>query len=233
MPLILAIETATPLCSVALGRDAQLLALREVNDGRLAHAEKLNVFIAQVLEEAGVAMNALSAVAVGTGPGSYTGLRIGLSAAKGLCYALDRPIIGIGTLHTLAQAAHALQGPLQGTLWPMVDARRMEVFSAPFTPTGRPLADTAPLILDAAWAGDPAPRVVFGDGADKAVALWKDQASITHLPGVRPSAAHLLPLAVARFQAGQFDDLAYLVPEYGKAANTGIARPRITTPPGS
>ncbi len=220
MPLLLAIETATKLCSVALGRDGQLLALREIDSEKLAHAEKVNVFIAEVMEEAGLPLKDLDAVAVGIGPGSYTGLRIGLSAAKGLCYALDKPIIGISTLATLVQAARAAHGPLQGTLWPMIDARRMEVFAQPYSADGQPVADTAPLILDETWA-QPANslRVVLGDGADKAADLWVGMPRLTHLPGIRPSAAAMLPLAGARYKANNFDDLAYLVPEYGKGAN--------------
>ena len=224
MPWILAIETATPLCSVALGRGEAAGALREVDDGRLAHAEKLNVFIAEVLDEAGVAMHRLDAIAVGTGPGSYTGLRIGLSAAKGLCYALGKPIIGISTLATLVQAAQQRHGPLAGTRWPMVDARRMEVFTRPFGPHGDPLAAAAPLVLDDAWAGRSAGHVVFGDGADKAVHLWRAHPAVAHLPGIRPTAAAMLGIATQRFHAGDLDDLAYLVPTYGKEARTGVAK---------
>ncbi len=218
-PLLLTIETATKLCSVALGRGEQLLALREIDSEKLAHAEKVNVFIAGLMEEAGLALKDLDAVAVGIGPGSYTGLRIGLSASKGLCYALDKPIIGLSTLGTLVASARMHHNELQGTLWPMIDARRMEVFAQPYSCDGDPLAAPAPLILDENWAADPAPRVVFGDGADKAIELWAGYQGITHLPGVRPSAATMLLRAQERFNAGSFDDLAYLVPEYGKAAN--------------
>jgi len=219
MPLILTIETATKLCSVALGRDGVVLAIREINSEKLAHAEKVNVFIAEVMEEAGLSLKELDAVAVGIGPGSYTGLRIGLSAAKGLCYALDKPIIGLSTLGTLVAAARMEHSDLQGILWPMIDARRMEVFAQPYTTDGKPLAGSAPLILDEAWAGLPEPRVVFGNGADKAAHIWAVQSIITHLPRIRPSAAAMLPEANTRFADGDFDDLAYLVPEYGKGAN--------------
>jgi tRNA threonylcarbamoyladenosine biosynthesis protein TsaB len=233
MPLILAIETATKLCSVALGRDGELLALREIDPSvgqpmegkpeKLAHAEKVNVFIAEVMEEAGLPLKDLDAVAVGIGPGSYTGLRIGLSAAKGLCYALDKPIIGISTLSTLVHAVSMAQGPMQGTLWPMIDARRMEVFAQPYNTDGEPLADADPLILDAAWSEMPGPRMVFGDGSDKAVELWTGKAGLTHISGVRPTAAAMLSQAEMRFCEERFDDLAYLVPEYGKAANVAQA----------
>lgn len=223
MPTILCIETATKLCSVALSRDGALLALREVQTERHAHAEKLNVFIAEVMAEAGLPLRALDAVAVGIGPGSYTGLRIGLSAAKGLCYALDKPIIGIGTLGTLARAALA-RGPGKGELWPMIDARRMEVFAQPHDGMGNTLAASAPLILDEAWADAPGARTVFGDGADKAAALWAGRSSIVHLEGVIATAAAMLPEAERRAAEGRFDDLAYLVPDYGKEANVGKAK---------
>lgn len=231
MPFLLTIDTATKLCTVALGNGAELLALREIDPifdnpspgrtDKLSHAEKINVFIAEVMEEAGLSLKDLAAVAVGIGPGSYTGLRIGLSAAKGLCFALDKPLIGLSSLGTLVAAASQKYGPLQGTLWPMIDARRMEVFARSYTVEGKPLADVAPLILDEAWAALPEPRVVFGDGADKAQHLWEGAPSITYLPSIRPSAAAMLVEANARFNTARFDDLAYLVPEYGKGANVG------------
>lgn len=221
MPLIIAIETATRLCSVALGRDGAPLAVREGSSERYVHAEKVNVFIAEVLEEAGLTLGDIDAIAVGTGPGSYTGLRIGLSAAKGLCYALDVPIIGLSTLGTLVAAARQRRPGEQGTWWPMVDARRMEVFAQPHAADGSHMEEASPLILDAAWAAVESPRLVFGDGADKAVGLWAGQEHIVHVPGVVPSAAAMFTAAEARFAAGAFDDLAYLTPEYGKAANVG------------
>ncbi len=224
MPLILALETATKLCSVAVGRDGRVLALREVDDARLRHAERLNVFVDEVMREAGVGLADLDAVAVGTGPGSYTGLRIGLSAAKGFCYALQRPIIGIPTLAVLVRSVRSSESEHGGALWPMIDARRMEVFTQVFGLDGTPTGDVAPLILDEAWVAEGAKRVVFGDGADKAGDLWRSVPHITHLPGIVPSARHMIGLAEERFARGAFDDLAYLVPAYGKSANVGAQR---------
>ncbi|MBK9147452.1 MAG: tRNA (adenosine(37)-N6)-threonylcarbamoyltransferase complex dimerization subunit type 1 TsaB [Flavobacteriales bacterium] len=220
MPVILCIETATKLCSVALGRDCVLLAEQELASDRLVHAEKINVFIDGVLREAGVDMRMLGAVAVGIGPGSYTGLRIGLSAAKGLCYALGIPIIGVSTLETLMQSL-GLKGQVQ---WPMIDARRMEVFTQPFGPDGRAQGEAAPLILDEAWAVSAGPCTVFGDGADKATELWSRHPRITHQSGARPHARAMLALAEARLASGATDDLAYLVPLYGKEAK--VTQPR-------
>jgi tRNA threonylcarbamoyladenosine biosynthesis protein TsaB len=223
MPLILAIETATKLCSVAVARDGKVLALREVVSERNAHAEKVNVFIAEVMAEAGLNLKDLQAVAVGIGPGSYTGLRIGLSAAKGLCYVLGVPLLGISTLHTIAQAALAGGRDFDGEVWPMVDARRMEVFTQPHDASGSARAPHAPLVLSEEWAVQ-RPALVCGDGADKAVELWSNAPTIVHLPGVHPTAAAMFTEAERRMAMEQFDDLAYLVPDYGKAAN--VTQPR-------
>jgi len=212
MPRILCIETATKLCAVALGRDGVLLAERELESAENIHAEKLNVFIEEVLREAGIAMSGLDAVAVGIGPGSYTGLRIGLSAAKGLCFALRIPIIGIGTLETLVGAS----GRRDGALFPMIDARRMEVFTQRFS--DGEAGEERPLVLDDAWAEQVGACTVFGDGADKADALWAKHAGVTHVHGIRPHARAMVALAEQRLREGRTDELAYLVPRYGKEA---------------
>lgn len=213
MPLILCIETATKLCSVALGRNGMLLAERGLESEKHIHAEKVNVFIDEVLREAGIAMSDLNAVAVGIGPGSYTGLRIGLSAAKGLCFALRIPIIGIGTLETLVNAS----GQRDGALFPMIDARRMEVFTQRFA--DGVAGEEFPLVLDEAWSERIGACTVFGDGADKAESLWAKHAAITHLSDIRPHARDMIALAEQRLLEGRTDDMAYLVPRYGKEAN--------------
>lgn len=228
MPLILCIETATKLCSVTLGRDGHILAHRDLESEKHVHAEKVNVFIEEVMREAGLALKELDAVAVGIGPGSYTGLRIGTSAAKGLCYALDIPIIGISTLDTLVASAERSGTELGGHLWPMVDARRMEVFTRRVSADGDQHMTATPVVLDAEWIAAHTPATVFGDGADKAVALWGNAPGMVHVPGIRPIAAAMIPLAEKRFKAGAFDDLAYLVPDYGKAANVTQPRKRPT-----
>lgn len=219
MPVILALETATKLCSVAVARDGVVLAARDLESDKHVHAEKVNVFIAEVMEEAGLEMRALDAVAVGIGPGSYTGLRIGLSAAKGLCYALEIPIIGISTLQTLFASAGIRDQPNGMDCWPMIDARRMEVFTQGFAADGRALTDVAPIVLDAEWTERIGKAMVFGDGADKAGHLWKDASSIVFQQGIRPHASAMTAEALRRSINSDFDDLAYLVPTYGKAAN--------------
>lgn len=215
MPVILAIETATRLCSVAVGRDGTMLCERELESDKHIHAEKVNVFIDEVISEAGLTLSDLDAVAVGIGPGSYTGLRIGLSAAKGLCFGLEVPIIGISTLETLAVAAGA-RGKL---VWSMIDARRMEVFAQPFTGEESAMDDPHPIILDPAWAEAAGACIVCGDGADKAADLWRAHPRIEHIAGIRPHARAMLEIAEKRLRAGLTDDLAYLVPRYGKEAN--------------
>jgi tRNA threonylcarbamoyladenosine biosynthesis protein TsaB len=166
----------------------------------------------------------MDAVAVGIGPGSYTGLRIGLSAAKGLCYALRIPIIGMGTLDVLVNELLAGRPdlPAEAVLMPMIDARRMEVFTLVADGHGAHLAEPHPLVLDGPWGASlPADRstVVFGDGADKAAGLWSGAPNVLHVPGVRPAHRGLAVLADALFERKAFSDLAYLVPDYGKPAN--------------
>ena len=124
MALILCLETSTTQCSVGLAKDGQLIALKEENSEQYMHSEWLHVFIEKLLEEAGVVVSDLDAVAVGKGPGSYTGLRIGVSAAKGLCFAQNLKLIALPTLDVLARQIEA-----QGVLVPLLDARRMEVYS--------------------------------------------------------------------------------------------------------
>lgn len=226
MALILAIETTTKLCSVALGRDGVLLAQREVESERHAHAEKVNFFAAEVLEEAGLKLADIDAVAVGIGPGSYTGSRIGLSAAKGLCYALNRPIIGVNTLTTLVEAARAANGRTDLPQWPMIDARRMEVFTQKHDVKGMAVGDVHPQVLDEAWAFDAGECCVFGDGADKAVELWKSAPRIRHVPGIKAHAGAMFAHAELRLRDGEMDDLAYLVPLYGKEANVTQSKKR-------
>lgn len=227
MPLILCIETATKVCSVALTRDGVVLAHRDAESDKHVHAEKVNVFVDEVMREAGVPLRALDAVAVGIGPGSYTGLRIGVSAAKGLCYALRVPILGISTLHTLWAAARDRSGALATIAWPMIDARRMEVFTQPFDPNGDPCEEMQAVVLDKDWAAANREAMVLGDGADKAETLWQE-AGVGLIKGVRPHAGAMAAEALRRYMASEVDDLAYLVPNYGKAANVTQPRKRNT-----
>ncbi|HRH37190.1 MAG TPA: tRNA (adenosine(37)-N6)-threonylcarbamoyltransferase complex dimerization subunit type 1 TsaB, partial [Flavobacteriales bacterium] len=203
-----------------------LISERSIENERNAHAEKVNLFIEEVMQEAGLPMMSIDAVAVGLGPGSYTGSRIGLSVAKGLCYALEKPILGVSTLITLLESARSGGASLTGACWPMIDARRMEVFTQGFTAEGSPMLEERPLVLDEQWAKDAGHAFVFGDGADKATSIWQLAPNIKHIPAVKPYARHMLAVAERRIAAKRFDDLAYLVPSYGKGANLTKSRPR-------
>ena len=144
MALILCLETATTNCSVALSKDGALLALKEDKSNNYSHAEKLHVFIDEILKENNLQVEDLDAIAVSKGPGSYTGLRIGVSSAKGLCFSLDIPLISIATLASLA--AHVKQE--KGFIIPMLDARRMEVYSAVFDQKLEEIRETRAEVLD-------------------------------------------------------------------------------------
>ena len=161
MSLILCIETGTDICSVGIARDGELLSLRESDEGR-DHARKVAVFVDELLRETDIAPERLDAVAVGKGPGSYTGLRIGTSFAKGLCYGLDKPLVAVGSLDALAEVAREdyRAGILDVDDWdrallcPMVDARRMEVYAQLFDTEGRPQGDVAAVVVDSESFGD-------------------------------------------------------------------------------
>jgi len=226
MSLILNIETGTDICSVALGRDGRLVVLRE--SGGRNHARELAPFVQQVVAEAGVSLRELSAVAVGRGPGSYTGLRVGTSLAKGLAYGLGIPLIGIDSLAALAAVAvsevaagihsDSLDGTLRGAvLAPMIDARRMEVYTRRFDATLNPLSETGALILHEHTFADllDSTRVVaFGDGAAKLDAVLAHP-NLVRLP-VLPSARGMVALAEEAFVRRDFVDTAYFEPFYLK-----------------
>ena len=145
MALILCIETATRSCSVALAKDGNLLQFKEEVSEQYSHSEQLTLFIESLLKEQGIALSDLDSIAVGKGPGSYTGLRIGVSTAKGLCYALDKPLIGISTLEAMASGMEK-QSPNK-VYCPMIDARRMEVYTA-FFQAGKQLTDIEAHIVE-------------------------------------------------------------------------------------
>ena len=147
MAIILNIETATKNCSVSISSNGEILSLKELNEGKFSHAEKLHSFILEVIQDAGLKMRDLDAISISKGPGSYTGLRIGVSAAKGLCYALDKPLISVPTLEIMA-----LQVPLgkNELVIPVLDARRMEVYSGVFDHHYNQILGTEAKIIDTA-----------------------------------------------------------------------------------
>ena len=222
MSLILCIETGTDICSVGIARDGELVSLRESAEGR-DHAKHVGVFVNELLSETGIAPEELDAVAVGMGPGSYTGLRIGVSFAKGLCYGLQIPLVAIGSLDALAQVAieDNEAGILDVKAWdeallcPMVDARRMEVYTRLYSATGEPLSDVrAEIVGENSFAEVREKRqlVIFGNGAAKCREVLSDATFIN----VAPSARGLARLAEQRLQEGKTEDIAYFEPFYLK-----------------
>ena len=219
--MILCLETATPVCSVALNSDCCTLAMRET-EGQNAHSEKITNFIREVMEEAKIDYPQLDAVAVSQGPGSYTGLRIGVSTAKGICYAADLPLMSIDTLEAMAYGMKDKLGSQIGPndlLIPMIDARRMEVYASVFDANLNRINDTAALVIDENSFEDLRKdhRLwLFGDGAPKLSKLFENQPNIHIIDGFKPSAAYMKVLAERALQQQQFVDVAYFEPFYLK-----------------
>ena len=223
MALILSIETGTDICSVALANDGELMALRESDEGR-DHAKKVALFVDELLRETGVQPSDLDAIAVGKGPGSYTGLRIGVSFAKGMCYALNIPLIAIGSLDALTEVAREDYDAgildieeeewAKAKLCPLVDARRMEVYAEVFDNEGKALTDVAAEVVTEdsfkEWRKDK--FVIFGNGAKKCTELLSDAIFVD----IAPSARGIVRLAEESFKAQKFEDLAYFEPFYLK-----------------
>ncbi len=238
MALILNIETGTDICSVALSRNKELIALRESTEGR-DHARKLGVYIEELLHENHLEADELDAVAVGKGPGSYTGLRIGVSTAKGLCYALGIPLIGVSSLEALAHVAtedfEAGILDIEDEEWPtarlcpMIDARRMEVYAQVFDTTLHPLNEVAAHIIEPdsfkEFIDGKHPFIIFGGGAAKCVDTLPAQG--VKLVSVTPSARGLVEPAFDAFQAKRFEDVAYFEPFYLKDFVVTTSRKRL------
>ena len=221
MSLILCIETGTDVCSVGLAENGVLTALRE-SSGR-DHARNVAVYVDELLREREVAADEIDAIAVGKGPGSYTGLRIGVSFAKGLCYGLRKPLIAIGSLDALVEVARedAEAGIIdidnfeRATLCPMVDARRMEVYTQIFSTSGESLTDVSAEVIDADSFAEWRQKgriVLFGNGAQKCAEVLDDALYVS----VSPSARGIVRLAEEAFNASRFEDLAYFEPFYLK-----------------
>ena len=216
--MILQIETATTVCSVALAKDGQVLALKQV-DQRNIHAEVITVFIDELLHTAGYTFSDIDAIAVSCGPGSYTGLRIGISTAKGLCFALDKPLIAVETLESMAYGAIAEGVESDMLLCPMIDARRMEVYTALFNAKGERIHATTAEIIDEKSFADLLieHRVLFyGDGAEKCQTVLSNHPNAHFLPGFTNSAIYLTKKAEKKLILKEFENVAYFEPFYLK-----------------
>ena len=213
MALILNIETATKNCSVALSKAGKTLAIRELSEQNFSHAEKLHVFIEELLLETNVALKDIQAIAVSQGPGSYTGLRIGISAAKGLCYALSIPLIALDTLEILARKIQVNSG----IIIPMIDARRLEVFSAFFDSSFTKIrAIKAEVIDENSYKEKSEILHLIGDGAMKFKEILTDE-KFHYYPEIQfPSAAEMGLISFQKFENKQFEDVAYFEPFYLK-----------------
>lgn len=223
MSLILCIETGTDVCSVGLAENGQLVALRE-SCGR-DHARNVAVYVDELLRERDIDADEIDAIAVGKGPGSYTGLRIGVSFAKGLCYGLGKPLIAIGSLDALVEVARedAEAGIVdvddfeRATLCPMVDARRMEVYTQLFNGRGEAQGQVEAKIIDEqSFAEEIAAAeefVIFGNGAAKCAGTLTERVKLID---IAPSARGLARLAQEALDAGRTEDIAYFEPFYLK-----------------
>lgn len=219
--MILQIETATASCSAALSNQGKLLLVKEITE-RNIHAEVLTLFIDELVRGAGIKYSDLHAIAVSCGPGSYTGLRIGVSTAKGLCFALDKPLIAVDTLAAMARGAAERYGQLPDAdvlLCPMIDARRMEVYTAVYRQDGTIVKPTSAEIIDE----NSFERILgnnkilfFGDGAEKCRKVLGQNLNAVFLDGFNNSAADLTQPAFEKFSAGVFEDVAYFEPFYLK-----------------
>ena len=219
MSLILQIETATTVCSVALSENGKLLAYKEVQQ-RNVHAEVITLFIDEVLNTADRQYHQLDAIAVSCGPGSYTGLRIGISVTKGLCYSLDIPFIAVETLEAMADGIIAENNYTgEVLLCPMIDARRMEVFTAVFGAGGNRIAPTSAEIIDEnSFSGllKTNQMIFFGDGAAKCGMILGRYANAQIIASFQNSARYLTKKAFEKFLTKDFEDTAYFEPYYLK-----------------
>ena len=214
MAYILNIETSTTNCSVSLSFEGETLVLKEDYDNNYSHAERLHVYIDEVLKQASIKSSQLDAIAVSKGPGSYTGLRIGVSAAKGLCFALGKPLIAISTLEALAHQVKTKEG----IIIPMLDARRLEVYSAIFDSSYNRLRETLAQVLNDDSFKDylKETKVTFiGNGVAKTKELIIHNNAI-FIDGRLPSADQMSQLAYNKYKKNDIEDVAYFEPYYLK-----------------
>lgn len=221
--MLLLLETSTDICSIGVSRAGELLSLVEIDDRN--HAARINELILQACREANCTLQDIAAVVISKGPGSYTSLRVGTATAKGICYALNIPLIAVDTLRSLAQAAAQQTGIQQAQYCPMIDARRMEVYTAFYDQELQLLQPAHPLIVEADTFDEQLAHgfqvVLCGNGAEKCREILPESVEI--LP-IKCSAAHLVNDAHRAFQQQDFEDIAYFEPLYLKPPN--ITKPK-------
>lgn len=214
MAIILNIETATKNCSVSIAKQGKVLILKEINDGNYSHAEKLHPLIQTVLKEAKIPFTKIDAIAVSKGPGSYTGLRIGASTAKGLSFALNIPLISVETLYSLANSI-AIE---KGTIIPMLDARRMEVYAVVYDKNHQKIRKIqAEIINDNSFLSYLSDGNVYflGDGAEKCKTVIKHKNAV-FINDKFPSAKEMAKLSYEKYKINDTEDVAYFEPFYLK-----------------
>ncbi|MBC8266985.1 MAG: tRNA (adenosine(37)-N6)-threonylcarbamoyltransferase complex dimerization subunit type 1 TsaB [Flavobacteriales bacterium] len=215
MALILLIETATKSCSVSLSSENKIIATKHEVNEQYSHAEKLTVFITELFKNQDFIMQDLDAVAVSKGPGSYTGLRIGTSTAKGLCFALDVPLISVSTLKAMA---FGMAKKEKSDLYcPMIDARRMEVYNAFYDKNNKKIRGVQADIIDnESYQKELEEKVLFfGDGAEKCKGIIKHK-NAKFLDGIYPNSKDMIVLANQKYTNKDFEDVAYFEPFYLK-----------------
>ena len=210
---ILHIETATKVCSVAVSLNGELISCKESSSDEFIHGEQLTNYISEVISSANIQLENIAAVSVSSGPGSYTGLRIGVSTAKGLCFGLSIPLIAVPSLSSLIFLAKERHP--NTTICAMFDARRMEVFRQVVDENRVELVSVGPQVLDEYSMVDFEPFLAVGDGTNKIKELWRNR-NVQFDDSIVPSAKGQRILANQKLKAQDFEDIAYFVPNYGK-----------------
>lgn len=216
--ILLLLETATPVCSVALARDGEIIAQRQSNEPN-AHSSKLSVFVQEMFDQCGLTPKQLDAVCVSSGPGSYTGLRIGVSSAKGFCYALGVPLLSVPTLQGMAAQYYAQHPDFWGMVCPMIDARRMECYTAVYaSPTDELKTVSADIIVPNIYDEylDKGEVVFVGDGASKTREILGVHPNARYDDSFAISATGMLTVALKKLEEGKTEDVAYFEPFYLK-----------------
>ncbi len=215
MAIVLNIETATTNCSVSVAQNGALLAIKELDSANYSHAEQLHIFIQEVLQEASLGIGQIHAIAVSKGPGSYTGLRIGVSAAKGLCFSLDVPLIAIPTLESIASQLNTIKADF---IIPVLDAKRMEVYSCVFDAELNQIRETkAEIINENSFAeyASAGKVLIVGSGAQKCKEILPT-GNFLYNTTVVPSAKEMAALSYEKYRKKHFEDVAYFEPYYLK-----------------